>query len=444
MPATTLTVQTKGIYHHLPTFPAHDGKKYSAIVTGANGISGSAIVDVLAGNPERWETIYAISRRPPVSTQPHVKAIAADFLSSPEDIAELLRKEGVKASRLYILCLLRPTTDKSRPGPLVQHRRNGRNERYAFAVFLLIDTTNTTTVSLLSNFLSALTMNGTIPTRFLLQTGGKHYALHLGPTKLPMSEDFPRIPHPNFYFPQEDALSTWCLQHHSSWTVTRPGFIIGAVKEAFINITYALAIYATIQKELGLALEFPADIAAWDVNKDLSVVKLIAYHAEWAVLTEGAANQALNIVDDSRFSWGAFWPILASWYEIPYGVPELDEGKYARVVMPDDAPRGFGGPGVVSVVWSFERWAGKKEVRDAWERVQEREGLDVGLNPWRNEKVLRECFATLDAEILGGWGRIESMDKSRRLGWSGWVDTKEGIRDAIEQLAELKMVPNLK
>jgi nucleoside-diphosphate-sugar epimerase len=98
MSTTTLTVQTKGIYHHLPTFPAHDGKKYSAIVTGANGISGSAIIDVLAESPERWETIYAISRRPPVSTQPHVKTIAADFLRSPEDIAELLKKEGVKAS----------------------------------------------------------------------------------------------------------------------------------------------------------------------------------------------------------------------------------------------------------------------------------------------------------------------------------------------------------
>ena len=81
----------------MPTFPAHDGKKYSAIVTGANGISGSTIVDVLAESPERWETIYAISRHPPMSTQPHVKTIAADFLNSPEDIAEWLKKEGVKA-----------------------------------------------------------------------------------------------------------------------------------------------------------------------------------------------------------------------------------------------------------------------------------------------------------------------------------------------------------
>jgi len=96
MSSSTLTVESKGIYHHLPTFPAHDGKRYSAIVTGANGISGSAIVDVLAESPERWGTVYAISRRPPVSAQPQVKPIAADFLESPERIAELLKTQGIK------------------------------------------------------------------------------------------------------------------------------------------------------------------------------------------------------------------------------------------------------------------------------------------------------------------------------------------------------------
>ncbi|TVY87743.1 Uncharacterized protein LAWI1_G007226 [Lachnellula willkommii] len=273
MSSTTLTVQTKGIYHHLPTFPAHDGKRYSAIVTGANGISGSAIVDVLAENPERWETIYAISRRPPVSTQPHVKGIAADFLSSPEDIAGLLRKEGVKADYIFFASYVQPPTKAGQP------------------LWSNTDEMDKMNVSLLSNFLSALTINATIPTRFLLQTGAKHYALHLGPTRVPMTEDAPRIPHPNFYFPQEDALSAWCLHHHTSWTVTRPGFIIGAVREASMNITHALAVYANVQKELGRALEFPADIAAWDANKDLSVVRLIAYHAEWAVLTAGARTR---------------------------------------------------------------------------------------------------------------------------------------------------------
>jgi hypothetical protein len=314
--------------------------------------------------------------------------------------------------------------------PLLQNSRSINNPR---------------TVSLLSNFLEALTISNIIPKRFLLQTGGKHYAMHLGPSKLPMLEDDPRIPHPNFYFPQEDALTAWTKKHNTTWNVTRPGFIIGAVKEASMNVTYALAIYASIQKELGLKLEFPADISAWDVNKDLSVVRLVAYHEEWAVLTDGAANQALNIVDDSRFSWGAFWPVVAGWYGMPYGKPEEDESKYMRIKMPlDPPPRGFGKAGVVNFTWNFEGWAAKPEVREAWERIQEREGLDKSLSPWRNQKVMRDCFGTLDAEILGNWARVESMDKSRRLGWNGWVDTKEGIRNAIEKLAALKMVPALK
>jgi nucleoside-diphosphate-sugar epimerase len=93
-----ITVQNKGIFHSLPTFPEHDGKKYTAIVTGANGVSGSHIVDVLAEAPERWSTIYAMSRRAPASTRSNVKNVAADFLAgTPEELAELFKKQGVTA-----------------------------------------------------------------------------------------------------------------------------------------------------------------------------------------------------------------------------------------------------------------------------------------------------------------------------------------------------------
>jgi hypothetical protein len=98
MPRTTQTVFSEGIFHGLPTFPNHDEKKYTAIVTGANGISGSEIVDVLASSPERWETIYAMSRKPPLNKHQNVKSISADFLSStPEELAALFKKEGIKA-----------------------------------------------------------------------------------------------------------------------------------------------------------------------------------------------------------------------------------------------------------------------------------------------------------------------------------------------------------
>jgi len=93
------TVVSKGIFHGLPTFPEYEGKKLSIIVTGANGISGSAMVKVLSEAPERWNKIYALSRR--LGTYPassNIVSIAVDFLSStPEDIAKLLKDHQVKA-----------------------------------------------------------------------------------------------------------------------------------------------------------------------------------------------------------------------------------------------------------------------------------------------------------------------------------------------------------
>lgn len=243
---------------------------------------------------------------------------------------------------------------------------------------------------------------------------------------------------------QEDALSAWATKHNSSWTVTRPGFILGAVPQASMSVVYALALYASIQKELGQPLKWPSDINAWDANKDLSTSKLIAYHAEWALLTDSAANQALNIVDDSRFAWGALWPIAANWYGISYQTPEEDPSKYGTLTMPrSPAPRGFGPAGKVNVTFTFTEWAERKEVKDAWEKIQERESLNKELSPWRNAKSLTECFGTFDAEVLGPWTRTESMDKSRKMGWNGFVDTVGAIKMVIGDLADLKMVPRL-
>lgn len=91
------TVYSKDIFHNLPTFPTHDGKKYTAIVTGANGITGAHLIRVLSAAPERWETIYALSRRVPTGpTPPNVRNLAVDFLKSPEEIVRELKEGGVE------------------------------------------------------------------------------------------------------------------------------------------------------------------------------------------------------------------------------------------------------------------------------------------------------------------------------------------------------------
>lgn len=236
----------------------------------------------------------------------------------------------------------------------------------------------------------------------MLQTGAKHYGAHLGPGIVPYEESEPRPKTaPNFYFPQEDLLFEWTKENKTTWTVTRPGFILGAVTDAAMNMVYSLAIYAAIQKELGKPLEFPGNIAAWDTEKDQSMSALLAYFTEWAALTEGAADQALNMTDGSAFAWGKFWPVLAKWYGVGYSVPETDKTQYDTLEMPfEPPPRGFGPRGKIEKTGSFLEWSSRADVQRAWSSIQTR--YQLVQNPF--DDPVRN-FGLLDIEILGPWAR---------------------------------------
>lgn len=103
-----LQVQTRGIHHGLPVFGEDDARyqNLTAIVTGANGISGHYMLRALGQSPHRWKKIYCLSRRPPAqhtlpATAEHV---ALDFTQEPEEIARKLKKHGIKAYVIYIFC----------------------------------------------------------------------------------------------------------------------------------------------------------------------------------------------------------------------------------------------------------------------------------------------------------------------------------------------------
>ena len=170
-----------------------------------------------------------------------------------------------------------------------------------------------------------------------------------------------------------------------------------------MNITYGLAILASVQKELGWNLPFPGEIAAWDFEKNLSSAKLIAYHAESAVLSDMVADQVLNIAGGSMFACGKFWPVLAKQYGIEYGVSEVNELKFQTIQVPlAPPPRGFGPAGKVKIGWSFEEWAEKPEVVTAWKTIKERHGITELKDPFSGRNV-KDVFGLLDGELLGGW-----------------------------------------
>ena len=93
-------VFTKGIYHGLPDLSSDEG--LTAVVTGANGISGAHMVRVLAENPVRWKKVYALSRKPPSGKWPEVvEHIPIDFLDDPENIADTLQKNNIKPHYVF-------------------------------------------------------------------------------------------------------------------------------------------------------------------------------------------------------------------------------------------------------------------------------------------------------------------------------------------------------
>jgi 5,10-methylene-tetrahydrofolate dehydrogenase/methenyl tetrahydrofolate cyclohydrolase len=90
-------IHSKGIFRGLPDIPSHlSGLR--AIVVGASGTSGQPMVDVLSSNPERWEKVYALSRRPPKTKKDsNVEHVPMDLLYEPDKIVAILREYRVQA-----------------------------------------------------------------------------------------------------------------------------------------------------------------------------------------------------------------------------------------------------------------------------------------------------------------------------------------------------------
>ena len=176
----------------------------------------------------------------------------------------------------------------------------------------------------------------------MLQTGAKHYGIHLGPALAPQHESDPRVElEPNFYYPQEDLLLDYCKETGVEWNVVRPSSILGAVKDAAMNLAYPLAVFCAVSAHLGRPLAYPGSLTSFQTLKSMSTAMMNGYLEEWAVLTAGAENQAFNASDSSEFSVGKFWITLAQWYGLEYKLPD-ESTEYRSFQMPyEPPPRGY-------------------------------------------------------------------------------------------------------
>ncbi|KAK4505209.1 hypothetical protein PRZ48_003172 [Zasmidium cellare] len=392
---TQQLVENKGIYHALPTYsPSPSTQNLTALITGANGISGYHMLKVLCAAPaSRWKKIYALTRREPQDyfweeleglgkdVRGRVRVLSGvDFLEGAEGVKEGVRRGGVE--RVYVQPKL-----KGGVGGMWKEADE------------------------------------------LAEVNG----FHIGPATNPSFESDPRVTlESNFYYPQEDLLFDFCKDTGAQWSVVRPSYIIGAVRDNTLNFWPGIAVYAAVQKYLGRPLQFPGDFTAWDKESCQSTAMLNAYFEEWCVLTEQAGNEAFNIQDGLNFTFSRLWPYLADWYDMPWEPPSLDESKYRVSETRHQAtPRGYGWA-TSRTTFSLQEWSESQEVVDAWEALSKQHGLL--FDPFKDRA---QVFGITDSAILGGWPLSLSMRKARKFGFHGTVDSYESAFETIKALAKM-------
>lgn len=307
---------------------------------------------------------------------------------------------------------------------------------------------------MLSNFLKALELNNTVPTlkRIILVCGAKQYGVHLGRVKTPMEETDPWLPEPpyppNFYYRQQRTLHDFSRSHGIGWTVTYPNDVIGFARGNFMNLSTCVGIYAALHRELGSRKElpFPGSESFYAMYDSYTSAGLHAQFCTWAALEPRAKDQAFNVTNGDVQSWQALWPKVASRFGLT--VPEdqftrpapdaadveLEKEPPISVVADELGLQGKLSPSRLQQRIDLVRWAEKEEVKAAWGKLAEREGLE--------KDALEKATWGFANFVLGrSYDLVISMSKARKIGWTGYKDTWESFEEIFQELEEGKVLP---
>jgi len=409
----------------------------SAIVLGATGINGREIVKELSANPSQWKTIHALSRSKKEDFGPNVQYHHIDLLNSADDMAKDLSSIQ-DAEYVFFSAYLQKDTEKD------NWDVNG---------------------DMLQNFLHALEITGAISKikRIVLVTGCKQYGVHLGQPKNPMLETDPWLRDeskwpPNFYYRQQDILRSFCGSSDSkhpdiSWTVTYPNDVIGFANGNFMNLASGLGIYAAVNKELGRDLEFPGSETFYTKFDSFTSSKLHAQFCVWAALEPKAANQAFNVVNGDVQSWQDLWPRVAQRFGMKVKADQFASQKGGdlanKVVLTENAPQpvtilakecGLEGteksvpPSQLEQRISLAKWAQTDEVKQAWNKLAEREGL-------QKDALEKATWPFVDFVLGRSYDLVVSMSKAREAGWTGYVDSWKSLSDVFGEMEAAKILP---
>ncbi|WP_459617015.1 NAD-dependent epimerase/dehydratase family protein [Bordetella sp. 2513F-2] len=236
--------------------------------------------------------------------------------------------------------------------------------------------------------------------------GTKYYGHYLGPGRVPYHEDAPRHDGKLFYYPQQDLLVAQQRGRPWNWSISRPHTFCDLSMSEPRSITLLIAIYASIQKELGLPLQFPGTRKAFEARTQFTWLPMLARAIEWLLSEPACANQAFNIVNDDPEPWSAMWPELAGYFGMDWTVGEAQP----LVGYPD-------------------RHA------EVWNRMISAHGLR------RSDLRSVAQWAYGDYVFAPQWDVVSSMEKARAHGFQDRVDTLRMWQESFDFYRANRIIP---
>ncbi|KAJ3177094.1 hypothetical protein HDU85_006020 [Gaertneriomyces sp. JEL0708] len=385
--------------------PAQVSDAQTALVFGANGISGVAAIETLLSKPAtEVQKVIAVSRREPVldHEDDRLTFLSIDVIAkSVNEIIKMLKDAGGEnITHVYYYAYI--AKDKEEEAEEINTEMLKKSLMAVQGVAKNIDVV-------------------------LLQTGYKYYGVHKGGKYLapmPFKEDANRHPGPNFYYPEEDLLQQFAQENGWKYLVTRPNHIIGVTKGNFMNFGVTIALYAMIQKELGKPFIFPGNKIMYNNIVDHSAAMNNAAFQVWLSTHVGQGkvegNRAFNIHDGNKIRWKDVWPKIARYFGLT--VPSEDE------MFTKPTPK----EGEIGGEISLPEYMKDKD--EVWNKMVKKYGLD----PKAFEYATWEFGDFITHRT---WPDDADMSRAREAGWTTTVDSYQMWANAFDKMKKLKIIP---
>jgi nucleoside-diphosphate-sugar epimerase len=349
--------------------------KQVALVAGASGVVGRGLVDYLS-SLEDWEVI-GVARRAFDGPHGRVRFLPVDLLDREDCRTKL---SGLKdVTHLFYTAFLEQPTEVKQA---------------------------TVNSAMLRNVVETIDQVSPALRHVSLMEGPKAYGCHFGPYKTPAKESDPRHLPPNFYYDQEDFLRELQPAKNWTWSAVRPSLVCGPGVGHPMNMSMAIAAYASVCKELRVPLWFPGTHGAYTALFEATDTAHLARAAVWAATEPCCSGEVFNITNGDLFRWQHLWPQIAACFGLEPAPPmPLRLGA----MMADKGP--------------------------LWNSMVEK----YGLRPYPFEALVSWSFAEFVFRIE--YDVISDMTKARNFGFHEVLDTELMFERIFHDLRSQRYIP---